>query len=75
MTTIPTVQALLLREAEVAALVGYSARTLRAWVSAGKFPRPIRQPDATGHSTKRWLRSEIEKWIAELADQREKSPA
>lgn len=73
MTTMLPIQPMLLREAEVAALVGYSPRTLRAWVSAGKFPRPIRQPDATLHSTKRWLRSEIEAWVAKLAENREES--
>lgn len=69
----PPIQPLLLREHEVASLVGYSPRTLRAWVSAGKFPRPIRQPDAAGHSTKRWLRSEIDAWITKLAESREET--
>ena len=60
----------LLREKDVAALVGYSPRTLSSWIAAGKFPNPIRHPDEKLHSTKRWLRSEVEAWIAARTSER-----
>lgn len=60
----------LLRESQVVALVSYSARTLRAWVSAGRFPKPVRQPGDQRQASKRWLRCEVEAWIAERAGDR-----
>lgn len=60
--------AILLRESEVARMVGFSRRTIRSWVSAGKFPKPVRIGDDEQRSPKRWKRSEVDAWIAKLPE-------
>ena len=70
-TEIPA-QAALLTEAQVSVLVQIPARTLRRMVSSGRFPRPIRigpNPEAQ-QSPRRWVRSEIDSWLAKLMEQR-----
>lgn len=63
-------QAVLLRESQVATMLSIAPRTLRLWVSAGKFPRPIRVGSDQQRSTVRWLRGEVDAWIRSHADAR-----
>lgn len=73
----PREPSMLLRKAEVAALVGFSIRTIEAWVSAGKFPRPVNPAPGIDdqRSSRRWLRSEVEAWVENLRQQREERSA
>lgn len=69
--TAPMPTSILLRESEVAALIGFATRTIRKWVSNGTFPRPVCLPGADPQRrARRWLRSEVEAWIARLSEQR-----
>ena len=54
----------LVRQAELAELVGVSDSTLRRWVKAGLLPAPIRL-GPTGHH-KAWRESDIDAWFASL---------
>ena len=65
-----TADVLLLRERDVAGMLSISPRTLRLWVSSGKFPRPIRVGADAQRSTVRWLRSEVDAWIEKHAARR-----
>lgn len=61
----------LLRESEVAALIGFATRTIRKWVSMGTFPRPVCLPGFDPQRrARRWLRVEVEAWIAKMANDR-----
>jgi predicted DNA-binding transcriptional regulator AlpA len=72
--------AVLLTEAQVAGMVGFAPRTIRSWVSAKTFPQPVHLPGvdqvddrdrfAGARRPKRWLRAEVEAWIAKLAEGR-----
>lgn len=69
--TAPMPPSILLRESEVATMIGFATRTVRKWVSEGTFPRPVCLPGADPQRRpRRWLRSEVESWIAKLAEQR-----
>lgn len=69
--TAPMPTSILLRESEVAAMIGFATRTVRKWVSAGAFPGPIVMPGSDPQRRhRRWLRSEVEAWIGRLAEQR-----
>lgn len=68
--TATSTQPLLLREADVVALVGFAPRTIRQWVSCGKFPRPVKLDGDGMRAAKRWLRAEVEEWVAKLAEKR-----
>ncbi len=46
---------------EVAARFGVNPRTLRRWVDAGEFPRPIQ----LGRKLQRFLVADIERYIAD----------
>ena len=65
--TRPKEAVLLLRDAEVAALLGIARSTLWAWVKEGGFPSPVR----LAANTVRWPRSEVEAGVAEKAAVRE----
>lgn len=52
----------LLTQKEVSKLAKVSVRTLSRWCETGKFPRPIRVPDANGRL--RWVGSEVSMWLA-----------
>ncbi len=54
----------LLSKKSVIAKVGLSGSTIHRKIAKGEFPRPIY---ATSRSV-RWLESEIEHWIADLAE-------
>ena len=56
----------MLSEKQVAVMVGLSARTVRKWGCAGRFPRGIPLSDHP-KSKKRWVRAEIEAWLAAKA--------
>ena len=66
----PTSDAVLLTQAQVCRMIGFASRTLRTWVSAGKFPRPVQIGRDDQRAPKRWLRAEVEEWIAALARDR-----
>lgn len=51
----------LLKLERVLEMVGFGSSTVRAWVDEGRFPRPIR---VQGRAV-RWVRSEVEQWIAD----------
>lgn len=71
-TSAPPPEAILLTQAQVCAMIGFAGRTLRTWVSAGKFPRPVSIAGRDERRCpKRWLRTEVEGWIADLAKGRE----
>lgn len=63
----------LIDEARVLEIVPVSERTLRRWVSAGRFPKPVRLGgDDERHNRKAWLREEILAWVkARLAERGE----
>lgn len=52
---------ILIRLTTVLDMVGFASSTVREWVSKGEFPQPIR---VHGKSN-RWLKSEVEQWIAD----------
>lgn len=52
----------LLRYSGVAAMVGFSARTLRRLVAAGRFPAPVRVDGLRGMF---FRREDVEAWLAE----------
>lgn len=49
----------LLTVGEVAKLLGASQRSVWAWASSGKIPRPLR----IGHRSVRWRRRDIQEWL------------
>jgi predicted DNA-binding transcriptional regulator AlpA len=56
----------LLTKPQVMAITGLSFPTLWQWMRDGRFPR-ARSVGGTGKSAKSvWLRSEIDRWLAEL---------
>lgn len=59
----------LLTRAEVERRTGFKRTAIYARIAAGKFPKPIRDPD-TG--SVRWLESEVSAWIATVAQQWER---
>ncbi len=58
----PNAMPLLLRDTQVAQLVGVSRGTVWNRVRAGKFPKPIKWEGVTV-----WKRAEIEKFVERLA--------
>ena len=56
----------LLRDTDVAAIMGISRPSLWRWVSAGTVPAPIKIGGVT-----RWWRSEIDAHLAALTDARD----
>ena len=54
--------AVMLRDREVADLIGVHVRTVHAWVAAGAMPAPVRLGPA-GRCV-RWRLREIEDWLA-----------
>jgi prophage regulatory protein len=56
----------LLRRKQILELLGVSHSTLYSWMDAGKFPRPIR----IGENSIAWLRTEIEAWLEQRAQER-----
>jgi predicted DNA-binding transcriptional regulator AlpA len=63
---------ILLTEAQVSELTQIPQRTIRMMFSAGRFPKPIRLGKGQVKARKRWLRSEVEKWVADLVEERDK---
>lgn len=59
-------------EREVLARLKMSSRTLRAWVSAGKFPEPARFGDDAQRARKRWLASDVDAWVEQQLAKRPK---
>lgn len=61
--------AVLLTLPQVAALSQMAPRTIRRYVSSGKFPAPLRP---NGHNDKgaRWVREEVMAWVERLKQQR-----
>ena len=59
-TPIPQ-EAVLLTCKQVSVMVQLAERTIRALVSSGQFPRPVR----IGRS-RRWRRTDVEEWLAKL---------
>jgi predicted DNA-binding transcriptional regulator AlpA len=55
-----TPESKLLKFAEIAAILGVGARTLRRWISSGVFPRA----DVAVGKCQRWLLATVENWIA-----------
>lgn len=51
----------LLRLDQVLAMTGHSRATIYRWIKQGVFPAGIK----TGSKSKRWPRTDIEKWVAE----------
>lgn len=70
-TSAPPPEAVLLTQAQVCAMISVADRTLRQWVSAGRFPRPVVVGGGDEQRAgKRWIRAEVEAWIAKLAQER-----
>ena len=65
-------QKVILRRAQVLALVGMSQSAMYALIADGEFPRPI---TLSGRSSRRpavgWLSSEIQEWIDERISRRD----
>lgn len=51
-----------LTEADVLAMLQVSSRTLRGWVSGGRFPAPVRLEGEGRNARKRWDSDEVETW-------------
>ncbi|QPC43879.1 AlpA family phage regulatory protein [Kaustia mangrovi] len=51
----------LMRLAELAEKLGVSEWTIRRWVKAGHFPKPIELSE----QTKAWRRRDVERWLHE----------
>lgn len=45
--------------AEVMSILDVSRPTLYRWIASGRFPKAI----ALGPQVRRWLRSDVEKWV------------
>jgi predicted DNA-binding transcriptional regulator AlpA len=56
----------LLRDTDVAAMIGVSRATLWRWVSIGQLPNPIKIGGVT-----RWWKSEIDAYLVSLTDARD----
>ena len=56
----------LLTRAEVERRTGFKRTAIYARIAAGRFPKPLRDPD-TG--SVRWLESEVSAWISDAARQ------
>lgn len=54
---------LLLTASQVRLLVNISEREIRARVSAGRFPKPVKQLGRM----KRWKRTDVEAWVASVS--------
>lgn len=57
-----------MRAKEVIAAIGVSKSTLYAWISAGKFPKPVQLP---GGSATAWVSTEVVAWMGALVDTRD----
>lgn len=53
----------LLTTSDVCALLKIKPRTLRMWVSGGRFPAPIKLSDS-GLSENRWSPGAVDQWLA-----------
>jgi predicted DNA-binding transcriptional regulator AlpA len=56
----------LLRDTDVAAMIGISRATLWRWMGAGQIPAPIRIGGVT-----RWWRSEVENHLSDITAARD----
>lgn len=72
MTTLDSLPAgaILMTERQIAQALGIGERTLRRWVSCKRFPAPVQITEQGWRSKKRWLRSEVDAWVARLAQER-----
>lgn len=63
--------AVLLTIRQVEELTALKARTIRKYVSAGRFPKPVRCGTHHRSSTGvRWVRSEVMEWVEQLKQSR-----
>lgn len=69
MTAIPQ-NAVLLTLDQVSEMVQFAPRTIQRRVSAGQFPAPIHFGADERHTPARWVRAEVEAWIARMAQGR-----
>lgn len=69
MTAIPE-SAVLLTLDQVSAMVQFAPRTIQRRVSAGQFPAPIHFGEHEQRTPARWVRAEVEAWIARMAQGR-----
>jgi len=54
-----------LKVGEVVEWLGVARSTVYRWVEEGHFPRPVvLGPETEKNSTMRWLRTEVEQWLA-----------
>jgi excisionase family DNA binding protein len=63
-TTLPVEP--LITEEQIAAVLGVSRRTVRAWVAAGRFPKPLKHGGWI-----RWRAADLHKHLAQLDQQRQ----
>ena len=63
--TTPTVEKKLLRITDVLEITSMSRSTLWRPVKTGQFPAPLKVGGPNGRAV-RWLRKDIEEWIADL---------
>ena len=63
--TTPTVEIKLLRIADVLETTSMSRSTLLRLIKTGRFPAPLKVGGPNGRAV-RWLREDIEEWIADL---------
>jgi predicted DNA-binding transcriptional regulator AlpA len=64
--------AVMLTIAQVCAISQLAPRTIRRWVSAGKFPAPRRLCAGQSKFAKgvRWVRSEVMAWVEKMQQSR-----
>jgi prophage regulatory protein len=54
-----------LKGGEVVSWLGVARSTIYRWVDEGHFPKPVvLGPEKDKNSTTRWLRTEVEQWLA-----------
>ena len=54
-----------LKVGEVVSWLGVARSTIYRWVDEGHFPKPVvLGPEKDKNSTTRWLRREVEQWLA-----------
>ena len=64
----------LLNKTQVAELIGYHPEHVARIAREGRFPMPLRLGPSKRHQV-RWFRSEVEQWISDRAQEREKLPS